>query len=69
VKELEDDVEEDGRGTVGLEEAVVFTVLVGRAGEAFDLLDEAGAALAFAGIVGGLAALITLVRLALKAAL
>jgi hypothetical protein len=67
-KELEEDAEESGLGTVGLEEAAIFTVLVGRAGEAFALLDDDGAGLAFVG-AGGLAALITLVRLTLKAAL
>jgi hypothetical protein len=69
VKELEEDAEDDGLGAVGLEEAAVFTVLVGRAGEAFALLDDEGACLALPGITGGLAALITLVRFTLKAAL
>lgn len=71
VKELEEEVDEEGRGAVGLEEAAVLTVLVGRAGEAFALLEDDGAGLAFvaAATAGGLAALITLVKLTLKAAL
>lgn len=60
VRELDEDVDEDGRGTTGLEDTAVLTVLVGRAGEGFDLLVDEGAALVLAGITGGLAGMSSL---------
>lgn len=64
VKELEEDDDDAGRGAVAFDEAAVLTVLFGRAGPL--PLGDDGGGLAF---TGGLAALMTLVRLALKAAL
>lgn len=60
VKELEDDAEDDGRGIVGLEEATVLTVLVGRAEETLPLLDGDGVALVLAESAVVLAALMSL---------